>query len=270
MNRAERLDDTEESLRLAQENAQAQMWTALPGIVKAVDLAKQTCSVQPAIRGSVTDKEGKTSPCDLPLLVDVPIVFPRAGGFALTFPVQEGDECLVVFASRCIDAWWQNSGVQEPAEWRMHDLSDGFAILAPTSQPRKLDGVLSDAVHLRTDDGQAFVKIDSGYNITAKTPAKVDIDAGADITVTTGANINLKAGGQVNIDASNVNLKASTFNVQAFTNLQGWTSGGGGGTVNGGLRVNDGLTVTGDAVIDGVSFDNHTHTGVHGETSPPH
>lgn len=173
MNRVERLDDTEESLRLAQENAQAQMWTALPGIVKAVDLAKQTCSVQPAIRGSVTDKEGKTSPCDLPLLVDVPIVFPRAGGFALTFPVQEGDECLVVFASRCIDAWWQNSGVQEPAEWRMHDLSDGFAILAPTSQPKRMHGVSDSTVQLRTESGQTFVEVDADGNITLKGNVRV-------------------------------------------------------------------------------------------------
>ena len=31
------------------------------------------------------------------------MVFPGGGGFALTFPVAAGDECLVVFASRCID-----------------------------------------------------------------------------------------------------------------------------------------------------------------------
>lgn len=173
MNRVERLDDAEVSLRLAQENAQAQMWTALPGIVKEVDLAKQTCSVQPAIRGSVTDAKGKTTPCDLPMLVDVPIVFPRAGGFALTFPVKEGDECLVVFASRCIDAWWQNGGVQEPAEWRMHDLSDGFAMLAPTSQPKRLQGVSDSTVQLRTESGLTFVEVDAEGNITLKGNVRV-------------------------------------------------------------------------------------------------
>ena len=166
MNRAERLDDGEEALRLAQENAQAGLWTALPGIITEVDLARQTCSVQPAIRGSVTGADGQETACNLPLLVDVPLVFPRAGGFALTFPVQAGDECLVIFASRCIHAWWQSGGVQEPAEWRMHDLSDGFAILAPSSQPKALGGVSGGSVELRTESGEAFISLDAGGTIT--------------------------------------------------------------------------------------------------------
>ena len=65
----------------------------------------------------------------------MPVVFPGGGGFALTFPVAAGDECLVVFASRCIDAWWQSGGVGEPMEPRMHDLSDGFALIGVRSQP---------------------------------------------------------------------------------------------------------------------------------------
>lgn len=207
MNRSERLDDTEESLRLAQENSQAQLWTALPGIVKAVDLTKQTCSVQPAIRGSITDKEGEAQQVQLPMLVDVPICFPRAGTFALTFPVEAGDECLVVFASRCIDAWWQSGGVQNPAEWRMHDLSDGFCILAPTSQPRALGGVSDDAVQLRNESGDAFVQIDKSGNITLKTPADVYVDAGGKIDLK-APTINLRGAVHVSgsIDCNGVNI----------------------------------------------------------------
>ena len=168
MDRAERLDDREESLRLALEGAQAQMWTALPGIITAVDLAAQTCSVQPAITGEITGANGATTAVQLPLLVDVPIVFPRAGGFALTFPVRAGDECLVIFACRCIDGWWQSGGVQPPAESRMHDLSDGFAILAPTSQKNALGGVSGGAVELRTEAGGAFISLDAAGTITLK------------------------------------------------------------------------------------------------------
>lgn len=173
MDRAERLDDGQEGLRLAIENAAAQMWTALPGIVQSVDLARQTCSVQPAIRGAISGKDGRATAVDLPLLVDVPLVFPRAGGFALTFPVRAGDECLVIFASRCIDAWWQSGGVQEAAETRLHDLSDGFAILAPTSQPKRLQSVSSGAVELRTESGDAFISLDAAGTITLKGQVQV-------------------------------------------------------------------------------------------------
>lgn len=162
MDRRERLDDPEEALRLAMEDHAAQMWTALPGIVTAVNLAAQTVSVQPAIQGMQSDQNGISSAVNLPLLVDVPICWPRAGGFAVTFPVKAGDEVLVVFASRCIDSWWQSGGIGAPAEARMHDLSDGFAILAPTSQAKKLADVQTDGVEMRTESRSTYIKLTDG------------------------------------------------------------------------------------------------------------
>lgn len=159
MDRAEHLDDLEESLRLAIEGAQARLWTALPGIVVAVDLAKQTVSVQPAIYGEVTATNGTVSRVSLPVLVDVPVVWPRAGGFALTLPVAVGDEVLVVFSARCIDAWWQHGGSGPSLEPRMHDLSDGFALLAPTSQPKVLANVQADGIELRNEARTKYIKL---------------------------------------------------------------------------------------------------------------
>lgn len=162
MDRREQLDDAEESLRLAMEGQQAKLWTALPGIVTAVDLVKQTVSVQPAIQGEWTAPDGTVSAVDLPLLVDVPVVWPRAGGFAITFPIVINDEVLVIFSSRCLDAWWQQGGVQPQAEPRMHDLSDGFAILAPTSQPKKLSAVQTDGMEMRTEDRGTYIRLTVG------------------------------------------------------------------------------------------------------------
>lgn len=177
MNREERLDDPEESLRLALESAQAQIWTAMPGVVTAVDLAKQTVSVQPTIQGTTEKPNGDTQNVNLPLLVDVPLMFPRAGGFALTFPVAAGDEVLVVFGCRCIDSWWQSGGVGAPAEARMHDLSDGFAILAPTSQPKKLSNVSSANVQLRDEAGSTFLEVTPGGKIKLTATAELELVA---------------------------------------------------------------------------------------------
>ena len=177
MRRSERLDDLEEGLRIAMESHQSHMWTSIPGIVAGVDLAAQTLSVQPSIQGSVTAPDGSVQAVNLPLLVDVPIVWPRAGGFALTFPIKAGDEVLVVFASRCIDAWWQGGGVGAQAEARMHDLSDGFAILAPTSQPKKFSGVSSSNVQLRDESGTTYVEITPGGAARVVGATKIDIEA---------------------------------------------------------------------------------------------
>lgn len=162
MDRRELINDTEDTLRLFMESQQSQIWTALPGIVKAVDLTKQTVTVQPSIQGKLKSQEGKQSNVNLPLLVDVPIVWPRAGGFACTLPVQAGDEVLVVFASRCIDSWWQSGGVGAQAEMRMHDLSDGFAIFAPTSQPKILSDVQTDGIELRNESRDTYIKLTNG------------------------------------------------------------------------------------------------------------
>ena len=95
----------------------------------------------------------------LPLLLDCPVVFPHAGGCSLTFPIKPGDECLVVFSCRAIDLWWQQGGVQPPAETRMHDLSDGFVIPGPYSQPKVIPDVNTAYVELRTDDRQAWLAL---------------------------------------------------------------------------------------------------------------
>lgn len=121
-----------------------------------------TCVVQPSIQAKIRTKEGNINTVNLPLLLDCPVQFPAGGGGNLTFPVAEGDECLVVFSSRCIDAWWQQGGIQPPMELRMHDLSDGFAMLGFRSQPRVLPNLSTDSMQLRSDDGLTYISLKDG------------------------------------------------------------------------------------------------------------
>lgn len=228
MNREERLNDPEESLRLALESQQAQIWTALPGIVSGVDLAKQTVSVQPSVQGSVSDAQGNVSNVNLPVLVDVPIVWPRAGGFALTFPIKAGDEVLVVFSSRCIDSWWQSGGVGVAAEARMHDLSDGFAVLAPTSQGKKLSNVSSSNVQLRDEAGTTYVEI------------------------APGGKIKLLGATSIDLNAPTINMKATNINIEGTT------------TQTGSMNMTGQVTQTGGMSIGGITFGTHKHTDPQG------
>ena len=96
IDRRERQNEPVEALRAALDGRQAEIWTALPGIVQSFDPAAMTVTVQPAVTGRVTDETGKTSSVNMPLLPDVPWSF-RGGGFTLAFPIAAGDECLVVF-----------------------------------------------------------------------------------------------------------------------------------------------------------------------------
>ncbi|EMU6896055.1 translation initiation factor IF-2 [Serratia marcescens] len=132
----------------------------MPGIIQSFDAGAVTATIQPAVKASVRQSDGALSSVALPLLVDVPVVFPRGGGVTLTFPVAAGDECLVVVADRCIDYWWQNGGVQEPVDQRQHHLADAFAMVGPQSQAKKISGISTSAAQFRSDDGSTYLEID--------------------------------------------------------------------------------------------------------------
>jgi len=178
MDRKERVDDELASLRAMLRGWQVGMWTALPGVIESFDGDSQTCAVQLAIKVPVRANDGTVTTAALPPVVNCPVQFPSGGNCTLTFPVAPGDECLVVFASRCIDAWWQSGGVQEQAEWRMHDLSDGFALLGFRSKPRVLANVSTSSTQLRSDDGATYIDLNPGAGtLKLVAPGGLEIDA---------------------------------------------------------------------------------------------
>ncbi|WP_063655246.1 Gp138 family membrane-puncturing spike protein [Candidatus Arsenophonus triatominarum] len=156
---AARTGDPQQLLEVFRHTISSQLRVAMPGIIQSFDASKVTCVVQPAIKGTLTDSQGHVQSVNLPLLVDVPVVFPRGGGVTMTFPVKSGDECLVVFADRCIDFWWQNGGVQEAIDPRQHDLSDAFAFIGVQSQKQKISQISTDAMQLRSDDGATYFEL---------------------------------------------------------------------------------------------------------------
>ena len=246
---------------------EANLWTAIPGIIQSFDPVALTCEVQPAIKGRQREADGTVKLVDLPLLLDCPVVFPHAGSCSLTFPIKAGDECLVVFACRGIDFWWQNGGIQPPPEPRMHDLSDGFVIPGPYSQPKKIANVSTEAVQLRSDDGQAFVEINpTTHNIEAQTTANLDAVVGGNSTVEVTGNVTIKAA-SVTIDSPSTHITGTLKVDQLVTAQQGVTSTGGSG-----VQVTGPITASGDITAGSISLQQHTHNGVqpgNGNTGQP-
>lgn len=187
----ERLHSEEEQQRAAAFNNAAQLRVAIPGIIESFDADRQTVSVQPAITENIQLGEEAAKSTKLPILTDIPICFPRAGGYSVTLPIAKGDECLLVFADMCIDGWWQSGGVQDQMETRRHDLSDAFALIGVTSQARKLNDYSKDKLQIRTDDNGIVWELD-------KESGSVSIKCKGDFSV--------NASGKVTIKGSNVNV----------------------------------------------------------------
>lgn len=166
---------------MAMSGMRAQIWTSLPATVLKFDASKCTVNVQPAIGGVRFDAECVPHPTELPVAEDVPLVFPGGGGLRLTFPIKAGDEVLLVFACRPIDAWWQSGGLQRPANARMHDLSDAFAIPGPMSKPKVIEAISETDAELRTDDGLAKVAMSPAGLVTITAPAGLVINGNVQI-----------------------------------------------------------------------------------------
>ena len=66
---------------------------------------------------------------DFPLLIDCPVISLGGGTAALTFPIQQGDECLVLFNDRDLDNWFQGSNSSGVATQRLHSFSDGIILV---------------------------------------------------------------------------------------------------------------------------------------------
>ena len=132
---------------------------ACPGIIQSFDSKTQICTVQLALREEVTKEDYIKEWRQLPLLLDVPIVIPRAGGYCITMPIKQGDECLVIFADMCIDAWFSLGGIQNQIDKRRHSLSDGFAILGTWSQPNVISNYSRNSCQLRSDNGNSYIDL---------------------------------------------------------------------------------------------------------------
>lgn len=158
--------DPLETQRTIDDGHQAQIHTAMPGHIVAFNANAMTATVQLGIKGIRTKKDGTREQVTISQLQDVPVLFHGGGGHTLTLPISPDDECLVVFAERSIDNWWQQGGVQDSTDWRMHDINDGFAIVGLRSTPNVLGAggtapiTNTSTVQLRSNDGKTVVQVD--------------------------------------------------------------------------------------------------------------
>lgn len=165
----ERSPTLEDLLRLSFQAQQARLWTALPGKITKFTPAKMTVEVQPTINGAFPQPDGTFVSVPMPVLLDCPVLWPGGGGATLTFPIAVGDECLVIFASRCIDQWWDTGqDTSDPPEYRMHNLSDGFALVGVRSKTKAF-AVDTTKVVLRSNDGLTSIALDPAGKTLAMT-----------------------------------------------------------------------------------------------------
>lgn len=156
--------------------------TALPAVVLEYTPSQCTVTVKPLLNKEYAD--GAIG--EAPILFDLPVIFPSAGGGLISFPIKQGDTGLAIFCQRSIDDWTYGDGsAVTPKSKQMHALNDGVF----------LPGLYTANTHLSPDPDNVQIKF-SGSTITIKTDGVVEIDA-----PTVRITGNVSVGGDVVTDA---------------------------------------------------------------------
>jgi len=136
--------------------------TCMPGRIESYSFKEQKATVKPLIKKIYLDD----TVLDMPVLGNVPIIFPRTTIAGITFPINKGDKCLLVFSERSLERWYLTGNNTEPGDRRRYDLSDAIAI----------PGLFSFAeTNIQTNNNDLEIHND-GQRITIK--ANGDIEMG--------------------------------------------------------------------------------------------
>ena len=233
-----------DTINQAIEFALANLHTAT--IARVVAVSTTTIDVQPVINRVVN---GESIP--LPVFTKVPPVFMQGGGSYTAHPIAVGDYCLLVFTERCFDRWYEGQDNRRPAEFRVHDYSDGLAIVGVN--PRAGAFTIPDVIQQTGDTNQ-----DGNYTHQGNRTQVGDYDLTGDYTqignMTIQGNVEITGDVQVN---GNITC-TGTIAAGNFTGI-------GGGTMTSTTTIQ----TTQDVVANGISLTGHVHPGDSGGTTGP-
>lgn len=136
------------------------------GRIAGFNAAKRTVEVQILFKRLLPNGLSVSNP----LLVDVPVFTLQGGGAALQLPVLAGDQCLLLFSDRNLDAWFENGAEAVPFTGRAHDLSDGIALVGLNALTSTL--AAQPALEARLSYGGGLVSINAAGLISIQSPTQ--------------------------------------------------------------------------------------------------
>lgn len=99
----------------------------LPARVDAYDKDRQCVDATPLPLVREEQEDGSVLVKQLPTVMSAPVLFPGAGPFRLTFPVQVGATVMLEFTSSNLARWLAVGGQVEATDDRRHDICSAMA-----------------------------------------------------------------------------------------------------------------------------------------------
>lgn len=114
------IPDLAQLLRDAIDSKLIDTHVSLPATVVSFSSSNQTASVQPSLKTKLANAQV----VPMPIIQNVPVVYPRCAQGGVTFPLSRGDQVHLVFSERSLDVWKSKGGTVDPQEARKFHLSD--------------------------------------------------------------------------------------------------------------------------------------------------
>lgn len=158
------------------------------GRIDSFDTTIQTATIKIAYKKVINNEI-----YNYPLLVDCP-VFVMSGSTAnIQMPIKQGDYCIVLFCDRDIDNFYKGNVDTTLNSERMHNLSDGIALVGITNLLNSFTYIDADSLSLVNDTTfislKEKIKIEnSTANLKSLIDSLIDELSGTTITIPYGSS----------------------------------------------------------------------------------
>lgn len=240
------------------------IYTSMPGVIVSVDLANMRAEVKPAI--NIRDSDG-VDVVERPTILNVPIQLPVSDKGGLTFPIGSGCPVELRWSMRGLDKWKRGNGLPDsPPDIRRFDIRDCIATpgIYPQSLSKNSTGSRTNAhspddvvlVHNIGSGSEVEIRLKPNGDVQINSPTKVEVNCKESIVNSeTSTEINT---GSFTVNSSSFNINTGSYAISA----SGGATQTGNFTHVGDITHNGNTFQTGDIELNGISVDEHTHSGV--------
>lgn len=208
----------------------------MPGRIVEYFPATQTATVKISTSRTYSTVEDTDQQVEQGLLYDVPTFTPGGGGWHMTFPIKEGNPCMLSFSQFGYDHWLYKNldaagfrGDGHPQSWtrRRFSLADGFAQVGWNNIPTAIADYHETASQWRNEDATQVISMNADLSISITSPTVIQVNA-----------------------ATSVDIVAPLVNMSANLTVVG--------------KVTAGSVEAPSMKVDGIEVDQHNHTNPEG------
>lgn len=120
---------------------------------------------------------------DYPLISGVPVSFICGANFSIQVPVEEGDDCIVLFCDGDLDNWVEGKGYVPAFSQDRHGLNGAVALLGIKNILTKVDNYITSGVRIQYKGSEIELN-NTGITINGNVTVNGTIKSTGEITAT--------------------------------------------------------------------------------------